>query len=314
MRVISDNRFQPISGSSVVTIGNFDGVHLGHRALIDRCIERVESGQESAVVTFEPLPQTFFSPDNAPARLSSRQQKLEWLEQSGIDLVWMMGFNQELAGMTAAGFAESVLSKSLSARRVVVGKDFRFGRAREGDLDTLSALGRRFGYEVEAVSDVEIDGAKVSSSAIRVALAAGDFQLASTYLGRSFTMQGEVIQGSRLGRKLGYPTANMRPEAIPSPVAGVYAVQVRKQGEKQWLDAVASLGNRPVVRGKEFLVEVHIFDFSQDLYGQRLEVRFEEKIRDEQNFAEVKDLVEQMKKDEARARDVLQAAAHSQQK
>lgn len=305
MRVFSDNSFRPLSASSVVTIGNFDGVHLGHRALIERCIREAEKDQEVAVVTFDPLPQAWFAPGRAPARLSSTTQKLDLLGQSGVDLVWMMRFNQELAQMKAETFARSVLAEALSASMVVVGNDFRFGHAREGDLDMLARLGKKFGFRVVTVADVETEGLKVSSTSIREALARGNFDLAERLLGRRFTVQGEVIRGSRLGHDLGYPTANMRPEAEPCPLAGVFAVHTRRLADDAWQDAVASLGVRPVVGGKEFLVEVHLFDFDGDLYGQRLEVDFLEKIRDEQNFPTVDDLVAQMKRDDKKAREIL---------
>jgi riboflavin kinase/FMN adenylyltransferase len=305
MRVITENTIRTISKSSVVTIGNFDGVHLGHKALIRRCHELAEPGQEVAVVTFEPLPQAFFVPARAPARLGSQRQKLGLLERSGIDLVWTMSFNQDLAEMTADSFVESVVCRSLAASCVVVGADFRFGRARKGDLAALTALGEQHGFKAEAVADVEFEGTRVSSTAIRETLAGGDFDLAGGFLGRSYTVEGEVIRGSQLGRELGYPTANMRLEAEPSPISGVFAVRVRKPGDQHWRDAVANLGNRPAVGGTEFLVEVHLFDFSSDLYGQRLEVEFVEKIRAEENFDSMDDMVDQIKKDEARARKIL---------
>jgi riboflavin kinase/FMN adenylyltransferase len=308
MRVITENTFSPLSGSSVVTIGNFDGIHLGHRALIECCIEQAGKGQEVVVVTFEPLPQADFAPMKAPTRLSSSRQKLELLEQSGVDLVWTMRFNQELAQMSASIFAESVLSKALAASMVVVGEDFRFGRSREGDLAMLRKLGAPLGFAVQTVADIEVDGERVSSTAVRAALKEGDIEAAEKFIGRRFMMQGEVIEGSKLGRELGYPTANMRLEAEPSPLSGVFAVRVRVASQGTWLNGVASLGKRPAVGGKEFLVEVHIFDFSADLYGRRLEVDFVAKIRDEENFESMSDLVAQIKKDECRAKEILQGS------
>jgi len=307
MRVVNDNSIRPISKSSVVTVGNFDGVHLGHQALVQRCIELAEPGQEVVVTTFEPLPQAYFAPEHAPARLSNSGQKVELLEQSGVDLVWMMRFNQGLARMSSKSFAESVLSRSLAASHVVVGSDFRFGRSREGDLAMLREFGNEYEFAVETIADIEIGTSRVSSSAIREALAAGEFERATDFLGREFTMRGKVIRGRQLGRKLGYPTANMRLEAEPSPLAGVFVVQARKAGDETWLNAVASLGNRPAVGGTGFLVEVHIFDFSGDLYEQELEVKFISKIRDEENFDSLEDLVGQMKRDDMRAREFLGA-------
>lgn len=307
MRVITENAIRTLSNSSVVTVGNFDGVHVGHQTLVKRCREQAESGQEVVVVTFEPLPQVWFSAAKAPARLSSVTQKLELFEKSGVDLVWMMRFNQLLADIPAKKFAESVLSTSLAATRVVVGEDFRFGRSREGDLGMLIELGADFGFEVDTVAGVEVGGVRVSSTVIREALATGDFKRASKLLGRAFTMRGKVIRGRQLGRELGYPTANMQLEAEPSPLSGVFAVRTRLRKEGTWMKAVASLGQRPAVGGRQFLVEVHIFDFEIDLYGQRLEVEYVAKIREEENFENMELLVAQMKKDETRAREILRA-------
>jgi len=307
MRVVRDNSDRSLSAGSVVTIGNFDGLHLGHRALIERCIEAAGSDRESAVVTFEPLPQAYFEPHRAAARLSSTTQKLQLLERAGVDLVWLMRFNRELAEMEARDFARSVLADALAASLVVVGEDFRFGRRRLGSLEDLVQYGRELGFAVETVADVELDGVKVSSTAVRAALERGEFRVAERLLGRRFTVQGEVIRGSRLGHELGYPTANMRAEAEPCPLAGVFAVRARTLPEGLWRDSVASLGVRPAVGGKEFLVEVHVFDFTGDLYGQRLEVDFLEKIRDEQDFDCMDDLVAQMRRDEEKAREILAA-------
>jgi riboflavin kinase/FMN adenylyltransferase len=305
VKLITENTIHALSDSSVVTIGNFDGVHTGHQALISRCHELAEPGQDVAVICFEPLPQAFFRPAHAPGRLSTISQKIQLFEQSGVDLVWMMRFNQELAELSPEKFARQVISEGVSATQVVVGTDFRFGHARQGDLEMLLQFGQQLGFHVEAVADVEIDGERVSSTVVREALAIGDLVKAEKFLGRPFTMSGEVIEGQGLGRGLGFPTANMKLEAEPCPVAGVFAVKARLEDESAWLDAVASLGNRPAVGGKEFLVEVHLFDFSADIYGQRLEVEFVAKIRDEENFDSIDALVDQMKLDEAQARKIL---------
>jgi riboflavin kinase/FMN adenylyltransferase len=207
--------------------------------------------------------------------------------------------------MPAADFARSVLAEGLGARRVVVGSDFRFGRSRQGDLGLLTELGKGLGFAVEAVADVEVDGRRVSSTLVRELLASGDLETAARCLGRPFSMRGRVIAGQQLGRKLGYPTANLRLEAAPSPLSGVFAVRARVDGQGAWRPAVASLGVRPAVGGSEFLVEVHIFDFDGDLYQRELEVRFIARIRDEQDFPGMEELVEQMKDDEQRVREIL---------
>ena len=303
MRVITEKSDQPLSRSSVVTVGNFDGVHRGHRALIDHCHAKAKPGQDIVLVCFEPLPQAYFRPEHAPARLTGPSQKARLLEAAGVDLVWMMPFDQDLADMAPDQFCRSVLLECLSASRVVVGRDFRYGQTRQGDVDSLTLFGESAGFSVDALPDVEHDGVRISSSVIRTALAEGDLQLAERYLGRPFTMEGEVIRGLGLGRDLGYPTANLKLEAGPSPLAGIFAVRVRL--DDTWLDGVASLGYRPVLGGKDFLVEVHILDFSEEIYGRTLEVEFVEKIRDEQNFDSMEDLVKQIRNDEARSRKIL---------
>jgi riboflavin kinase/FMN adenylyltransferase len=307
MRLFRDLSHTRLSAGSIVTIGNFDGVHRGHQALIRRCESMAGPGLDLAVITFEPLPQAWFRPETAPGRLTSPRQKLELFAAAGMDLAWMMRFNQELAELSARDFVERVLANALSARRVVVGDDFRFGRAREGDLDMLSAWGREFGFEVEMVPEVVDEHGRISSSTVRDALARGDFDRARQLLGRPYTMQGRVFRGSQLGRELGYPTANMRLATVPSPIAGIFAVRSRIMGaaDSRWMDGVANLGRRPAVGGGDFLVEVHLFGVDIDLYGQRLEVQFVEKIREEANFSNLEALRAQMGRDEAQARRIL---------
>ncbi|NIP18057.1 MAG: bifunctional riboflavin kinase/FAD synthetase [Xanthomonadales bacterium] len=309
MRLFRDNHRSDLSDGCIVTIGNFDSMHLGHQVLIDRCRELAGTGLDSAVVTFEPLPAALFAPNNAPPRVVSVRQKLELLAKSGMDLVWMMRFNRALAGMSARSFVERVIVTGLRARQVVVGEDFQFGRSRSGNLELLADLGREFGFEVQAIPAVMDAGERVSSTRIRGLLAGGKFGEVEKLLGRPFTMQGRVLRGTQLGRKLGYPTANMRPAAFPSPLAGVFAVRARNlTGKGPWRDGVSSLGRRPVVGGKEFLVEVHLFDFDGDLYGRRLEVRFVKKLRNEQKFENLDALVAQMRRDEQEAREALRAS------
>lgn len=307
IRIIEDNAARGLAPASVVTIGNFDGLHLGHQALIRRCLESRLPGEVTAVVTFEPLPQAFLRPQQAPPRIYGAQRKLDLLREAGVELAWVMRFDRELASMPAATFAESVLAAGLGARRVLVGPDFRFGHRREGDVPLLANLGRRLGFVVEPADEVCLDGERVSSTLIRKLLAAGNFARAERCLGRPYVLRGQVIRGRQLGRELGYPTANLVPEATPCPLSGVFAVRARATGDAQWLPAVASLGVRPAVGGSEFLVEVHIFDFDGDLYQRELEVWFIEKVRDEQDFPGMDELVAQMKNDEQRVRAILQA-------
>ena len=304
MQIIRDNPGRQMLESSVVTIGNFDGLHLGHQTLI-RCCESLADGRRPiAVVTFEPLPLVWFRPESAPARLMSVRQKLEYLRKEGMDLVWLMRFNQSLANMSADDFVKEVLVKTLSARDVVVGEDFHYGRDRKGDVDTLRKAGKKLGFELSTISMVDVDGLRASSTNIRTCLAAGDLVQAKHLMGRSFRMAGRVIRGRQLGRELGYPTANIRLAATPSPIQGVFAIKAR-WGDSGWRDGVANLGTRPAVGGDGFLVEAHLFDFDGSLYGHRLEIEFIEKLREETHFKNLDDLVVQMREDERRARHCL---------
>jgi len=276
-------------------------------ALIDRCKDKATPGDRVAVVTFEPLPQAFFRPELAPGRLSTVYQKLSHLQSAGVDLVWLMRFGKTLASLTARKFVEQVLVSDLGGKCVVIGEDFRFGQGREGNAALLREFGGEMDFTVETVAAVECLGRRVSSSGIREQLALGDFLSAGELLGRPFTMGGHVVRGAKLGRKLGYPTANLKIRARPSPLRGVFAVFARPAGGR-WLPAVSNLGWRPAVGGREPLLEVHFFDFDKDIYGQRLEVQFVAKLRDELDFGSVDDLVVQMKRDEAEARSCLAQA------
>jgi len=304
MQIIRDNPGRQLLQSSVVTIGNFDGLHLGHQTLI-RCCESLADGQRPiAVVTFEPLPLVWFKPESAPARLMSVRQKLEYLRNEGIDLVWLMRFNRSLADMSAEDFVSEVLVKTLSARDVVVGEDFHYGQGRKGDTDSLRRSGKKLGFELSTISMVDVDGLRASSTNIRSCLETGDLVQAKHLLGRPFRMAGRVIRGRQLGRQLGYPTANIRLAATPSPLKGVFAIKAR-WGNSGWHDGIANLGTRPAVGGEGFLVEAHLFDFDGSLYGHRLEIEFTKKLRDEVHFENIDDLVVQMREDERQARQHL---------
>ena len=294
-------------GGTVVTIGNFDGLHLGHQALVERCHALRKQDEKVAVVTFEPLPAAFFRPEQAPSRLNAIDRKLMILRSLGVDLVWLMRFDAALAGLGARDFVRQVLVESLGARTVVVGHDFHFGRGKEGDVRTLGWLGEEFGFREDIVPPVLLDGERVSSSGVRQRLLAGDFEGAARMLGRPYRMGGHVVRGQALGRTLGYPTANLRIRAEPSPLTGVLATWARINGGP-WLPGVSNLGRRPAVGGRDPLLEVHFFDFDEDIYGQRLDVQFVAKLRDETNFDSLEALVEQMKRDESAARAVLARA------
>ncbi len=304
MQVIRDNPGRQLLQSSVVTIGNFDGLHLGHQALIQRCKVLADGKRPIAVVTFEPLPQVWFRSDAAPARLMSVRQKLDYLADEGISLVWMMRFNQVLADMSADSFVQTVLVKTLTANDVVVGKDFHYGKGRQGDTDSLRLSGEKLGFGLNIVPMLDVDGQRASSTSVRDCLARGDLEQARHLLGRPFRMAGRVVRGRQLGRQLGYPTANIRLAALPSPLMGIFAIRAR-WGSSGWRDGVANLGTRPAVGGEGFLLEAHLFDFEGSLYGLRLEVEFVKKLRDEANFEEIGDLIVQMREDERQARHCL---------
>ena len=304
MRVSRNRPGVSLARSSVVTIGSFDGVHLGHRALLDRCRSLSSPDDTRTVVTFEPLPRAFFYPHNAPPRLSSPAERIRLLKEAGVNLVWMMRFDQALARLAPEDFVRRVLVDSLGARHVVTGGDFRFGHKREGDLKMLATLGERYNFESHVVETLLQDGQRVSSGAVREALAAGDLEAAARMLGRPYGISGRVLRGQQLGRQLGYPTANLKIRAFPCPLHGIFAVRVRLAGGV-WQPGVANLGWRPMVDGEDLLLEVHLFDFEADLYGRRLEAQFVAKLRDETRFPTIDDMVRQMKNDESRAREML---------
>jgi riboflavin kinase/FMN adenylyltransferase len=292
-----------------VAIGNFDGVHLGHQSLIRTARARAaELGVRSAVLTFEPYPREFFDAASAPPRLMRLREKYAAIGALGIDALVVARFDARLQCQRATEFVERVLVDGLGARHVVVGEGFRFATRREGTVETLREAGSRAGFGVDAVPSVTLDGERVSSTRVREALAAGRLDLARRLLGREFRLSGRVIAGQRLGRTLGYPTANLRLHRTKLPLSGIFAVRVGGIGRRA-LDGVASLGTRPTVDGVEPLLEVHVFDFAGDLYGRRIDVEFVAKLRDEAKFESLDALVVQMHDDARRAREILAARA-----
>jgi riboflavin kinase / FMN adenylyltransferase len=294
----------PRDRGCVLTIGAFDGIHLGHQEMIRVLRERAAaSGLPAVLVSFEPTPREFFAKGQPPARLTRFREKVEALRRYGVDRFVCLRFGQ-IRPMPADQFVGDVLVKALGVRHVVVGHDFKFGQGLAGNIEMLRALGPAHGFEVTEVLPFEIDGERVSSSLIRAALNAGDMARAAKFLGRPYRMTGKVIEGTKLGRKLGFPTANMRPNRRATPLAGVFAIRVSGAGLHN-APGVASLGTRPAVNGKELLLEAHVFDFDGDLYRRHLCVDFIERLRDELWFANVDALVEQMQKDAAAARQIL---------
>ncbi|MEX0960420.1 MAG: bifunctional riboflavin kinase/FAD synthetase [Burkholderiales bacterium] len=292
-----------------LTIGNFDGVHLGHRAMLARLCEAANARRlPAAVMMFEPQPQEFFAPDQAPARLTSLREKLELLAGTGIDRVHVCRFDYRLAQLPAEAFVERFLHEGLGVRWLLVGDDFRFGARRGGSLDLLKRLAPRFGFEVEAMASVMQGAERVSSTAVRARLEAGDLDGAQRLLGRPYEISGRVVRGDSLGARLGYPTANVELKRLKAPLSGIFVVEADGIGP-QSLPGVASLGVRPTVkeRGQPTL-EVHLFDFDQRIYGRRITVRFLQKLRDEEKYADVDALVAQIARDAAAAREYFLTA------
>ena len=291
-------------GPLALTIGNFDGVHLGHQAMLHALSTAAQQlGLPTAAMTFEPHPREFFSPLDAPARLTTLREKLELLDKAGIDEVIVLRFNKALADTSAEVFISHLLVEQLQTRWLLVGDDFRFGARRMGHFETLQQAGMAQGFDCFSLSSILVDGQRASSSAVREALIAGQLKLASKLLGRPFSITGRVIPGQRLGRTLGYPTANLRLGRRIAPLSGIFAVTVKGLEDKA-LPAVASLGTRPTVTCQgEPLLEVHLFNFNRDIYGARIHVEFHHKIRDEAHFDSLDVLTQQIAHDADAARD-----------
>lgn len=304
-RLFRDVEGGPLSPQgSVVCIGAFDGLHLGHQALVRRAVERArELGVPAVALTFEPLPREYFAPGDPPSRLTLARAKFEGLRDLGIDVVGLLRFGKPLASMDAERFVREVLVDRLSAREVWIGPDFRFGKGRAGDLPMLRSLGESLGFSAHAIHPVVVDGERVSSTRIREALTVGDFDRVERLLGRRYAIAGRVVRGKQLGRTLGYPTANLRYTKRP-PLQGIFATRVHGLGP-QAIASVSSFGTRPTVAGKEPLLEAHLFDFDGDLYGKRIAVEFVARLRDELAFADLPALVAQMHRDAEQARDLL---------
>jgi len=297
-------------GGSVVTVGAFDGLHRGHRALLARVRERADAlGLAAVAVSFEPLPRAYFS--SAPlARLASVREKLAGLLEAGMDVVLLLRFNAALTALPAEDFVRRVLHARLAAREVWVGGDFRFGHKRGGDFALLERMGRQLGFAARAMLPQRVDGMLASSSGVRAALAANDFTRAETLLGRPFAIEGRVVEGNKLGRSLGYPTANVPLGRRVSPISGIFAVRVDLSDGRSGLPGVASLGVRPTVnRVAQPLLEAHLFDFDEDIYATRIRVEFVRKLREEAHFDDLDALVAQMDIDAAQARAILGPSA-----
>ena len=282
-----------------MTIGNFDGVHRGHQRLIEHLRSQSQRLQlPTMLMTFEPQPREFFAGAMLPARLTRFREKVHLLERAGLDRLLCMPFNDQTSQIPAEWFAEEFLTDLVDARYVVIGDDFRFGHERKGDFQLLQNTGARLGYEVISVDTVLQGGDRVSSTLVRSTLSAGDFGKAAELLGHEYFIMGRVVYGRQLGRQLGVPTANVKLQRYRAALEGVYCVSVDGVAEDgRALEGIANIGVRPTVDGKEPLLEVHVFDFSGDLYGRRIRVTFKHKLRDEQAFASVELLKQQIDAD-----------------
>jgi riboflavin kinase/FMN adenylyltransferase len=293
--------------STVLTIGNFDGVHRGHRALLAQLTAKAQScALPATVLTFEPHPRELFAPDQAPARLSSLREKLELLAACGVERVHVCRFNRALAGLTAEQFIAQILVRGLSIRHLIVGDDFRFGKARSGDFALLQQAGVAHRFGVEAMATVDFDGLRVSSSSVREALAAGNLEHAAVLLGRSYVISGRVAHGDKIGRTLGFPTANVQLRRNRLPLTGVFAVTVSGLGAMP-VRGAASLGVRPTVAaGLKPVLEVHLLDFSGEIYGAHVSVNFLHKLRDEAKYDSLDALKAQIARDVAATRSYFE--------
>lgn len=289
---------QKVVGHTALTIGNFDGVHLGHRALLARVMAAAKQEKiVPAALTFEPHPREFFARQSAPARLTTLREKLELIADEGITLAHVCHFNARFAALSAEEFIARILIDSLHVKHLIIGDDFRFGAGRQGNFAMLCEAGARHGFVVESMDSISLEGERVSSSAVRAALAAGRMEHAARLLGRPYSIDGRVIHGAKMGRQLGFATANIRMKHENLPLTGVFAVEV------YGLDGaphrgVANLGVRPSVnQTARPILEVHLFDFSADIYGKHLNVRFLHKLRDEMRFPDLESLKAQIGND-----------------
>lgn len=295
-----------------LTVGNFDGVHLGHQEILRELIAAARAaGLDAGVLTFEPHPREYFAPDQAPTRLTSLREKLEIFAALGLDRAHVCRFDRAFAALGAEEFVERLLVDALQTRVLLIGDDFRFGRGRSGDLDLLRRCGERHGYTVRAMHSIVRDGLRVSSTAVREALAAGDAALAQRLLGRPYSISGRVVHGDKKGRELGFPTANIQLRHNRPPLFGIYAVEVHGAGPGP-LPGAASLGVRPTVRaGGAPTLEVHILDFAGELYERHLRLDFLAKLRDEERYPDLEALRRQIARDVERARDFFRGRAHA---
>jgi riboflavin kinase/FMN adenylyltransferase len=294
---------KPEHHGCVATIGNFDGVHLGHQAVLGQLAEKADAlGLPLVVITFEPQPQEFFCPEQSPPRLTRFREKVQALKRYAVDRVMVLRFNARFSQQSSDEFIQKLLVDGLGVEYLVVGDDFRFGKGREGDFAGLQAAGKEHGFEVVSMHTFALDHKRVSSTRVRAALAAGDLNEAEKLLGRTYRMSGRVAHGDKRGRTIGFPTANIHLHRKAIPLRGVFVVELYGiEGEP--VPGVANLGTRPTVDGMRTLLEVHLFDFDRDIYGAHVHVDFLHKLRDERRFESFEELKAQILLDAEQARD-----------
>jgi riboflavin kinase/FMN adenylyltransferase len=307
MRLIRGlSQLSPFAHGCVLTIGNFDGVHYGHQRVIQKLAERGSSlGLPVVVMIFEPQPLEYFLKENEPSRLSSLRDKALQLARLPVDAVVVVKFNRQFANYEAEHFIQNILLKKLNVKHLVIGDDFHFGKARRGNFALLKERGKQYGFSVEDTGSLQIEGQRVSSTLIRDALNAGDLRQAKSLLGRDYAICGRVAHGNKLGRSLGYPTANIKLFRENTPINGVFAVTMTGIDDLV-LQGVANVGTRPTIDGgSKVILETHLFDFNQDIYGRYVEVHFQQKIRDELRFANLTQLQAQIVQDVSVAKTIF---------
>ncbi len=309
VRHLSDLPHDILRNGSVVTIGAFDGLHLGHKELLDAVTDSARAtGLPSVVMSFEPTPREFFSGDAPPARLMRFREKFESLTEYGIDIFYCPRFGPAMRNIPADAFIRRILVHGLNAKHVVVGDDFRFARRREGCIETLQRCRTALQFGIEQIASILVAGERVSSTSIRQALHDGDVALATAQLGRPYRMSGKIVRGRQVGRSLGYATANVDLRRRQSAVMGIYAVKIRGLVEGE-LNGVASVGTRPTFGLTRPLLEVHVFDFNRDIYGEYIHVDFIAHLRDEEKYDSIDNLVAQIRVDAENARVILDKKA-----
>ncbi len=299
------NLTRPIS-ASVVTIGNFDGIHLGHQHVLEQLkAAAIERQLSSTVIIFEPQPIEYFAPHKAPKRLARFREKLDYLKSKQIDYLLCLKFDRALSELYAEDFVKAILIDRLNTKHLVIGDDFRFGKNRSGNFQFLLESGQKYGFSVQNTDTLLIDGARVSSTRIRECIQSEDFNQAAKLLGRPYTLSGKVAHGKKLGRELGFPTINIKMGDKTLIVKGIFAVSV-KGIDNRVLPGVASIGTRPTVNGVDTILEVFILDFDQDVYGYSVDVEFLHKIRDEEKFDSLEELGLHIEQDTVKARQYFE--------